>query len=132
MKTTISTLMVLALMAGILIACMPAAADPINIGEQDANKTIELKTGETLVVSLDGNITTGFNWVPGSQNPALLKQVGEAEVTPASNLLGAAGKIVLKFEAAAKGQTILHLDYKRPWEQNTPPEKTFEVIVVVK
>ena len=133
MKTTISTLMLLLLLtAGILTACKPATDDMIQIGEQDAGKTITLKTGDTLVVSLDGNMTTGFNWVPAPQNPVLLKQVGEPEVTPDSSELGAPGKIVLKFEAAAKGQTILHLDYKRPWEENTAPEKVFDVTVVVK
>jgi inhibitor of cysteine peptidase len=131
-KAKNSILIFLILIAGILTACKPAASSLVNIGEQDAGKTIELKTGDTLVVSLEGNVTTGFNWVPVLQDPELLKQVGEAEVTPASNQLGAPGKIVLKFEAAAVGQTILHLDYKRPWEVDIPPEKVFEVTVVVR
>lgn len=131
MKITNSSLMLL-LLAGILTACKPAAAGMIQIGEQDAGKTVTLKTGDMLVVSLDGNLTTGFNWVPAPQNPTLLKQVGEPEVTPDSSELGAPGKIVLKFEAAAKGRTALQLDYKRPWEENTAPEKVFEVTVVVK
>ena len=132
MKTTISTLAILILMTRMLIACNPAAADLLQIGEQEAGKTIEMKTGDTLVVSLDGNITTGFNWIPAHQNPALLEQVGDTEVTPANDELGAPGKIVLKFKAAAQGETTLHLDYKRAWEQNTAPEKTYEVTVVVK
>ena len=91
-----------------------------------------MKTGDTLVVSLEGNITTGYNWVPAPQNPALLEQVGDTEVTPANDKLGAPGKIILKFKAAAQGKTTLHLDYKRAWEQNTAPEGTYEVNVVVK
>lgn len=132
MKTKLSTLMIFVLIAGILIGCKSAAAETTNIGEGDAGKTIELKTGDTLVVSLDGNITTGYNWVPTIQDPALLKQIGEVEVTPESDALGAGGKIVLKFETTAKGQTTLHLDYKQPWDTETAPEKTFEVTVVVK
>jgi inhibitor of cysteine peptidase len=132
MKTTISTLIILVLMAGIFVACKPASADTIKIGEQDAGKTIELKTGDTLVVSLDGNITTGFNWIPAPQNPALLEKVGDTEVAPVDDKLGAPSKIVLQFKANAKGQAILHLDYKRSWEENTAPEKTFDVTVVVK
>ncbi len=133
MKTTISTLMLLVLMIGTLTACKPAAAaNPIQIGEQDAGKIIEMKTGDTLVISLDGNITTGYNWIPAPQNPELLKQVEAAQVTPQSDLPGAPGKIVLHFKAAAKGQTLLHLDYKRSFEKDTAPEKTFEVTVVVR
>ena len=91
-----------------------------------------MKTGDTLLIELDGNITTGFNWIPAPQDPALLDQVGENEVTPASDLPGAPGKILLQFKAVAQGQTLLHLDYKRSWETNVTPEKTFEVTVVVK
>jgi inhibitor of cysteine peptidase len=132
MKTAISALMVLLLGLGLIMACTPAAQDSLKIGEQDAGKTVTLKMGDTLVVSLEGNVTTGFNWVPAPQEPALLQQVGEPEVTPVSDLVGASGTIVLKFKAAAAGQTLLRLDYKRPFEQDTPPVKTFEVTVIVK
>jgi inhibitor of cysteine peptidase len=84
------------------------------------------------VVTLAGNPTTGYNWIPAPQEPSLLEQVGEPKVTPASDLLGAPGMIVLQFKAAAAGETTLHLDYKRTWDLDTPPERTFEVSVVVK
>jgi inhibitor of cysteine peptidase len=132
MKTILSTLMTLVVMAGMLSACTSASADSVTITEQDAGKTIELQTGDMLVVSLDGNITTGFSWIPAQQDPVLLEQVGDIEVTPVSDALGAPGKMVLTFKAAEKGQTNLHLDYKRSWEEGTLPEKTFDVTVVVK
>jgi predicted secreted protein len=132
MKTTLFAQLILILITGTLVGCKPAGAETIYIGEQDAGKTVELKTGDTLVVSLDGNITTGFNWIPASQDPALLEPVGDLEVTPANEELGAPGKIVFQFKAIAEGQTFLHLDYKRPWEESVAPERTFEVNVVVK
>ena len=104
----------------------------ITISEQDAGKTIELKTGETLLVSLNGNITTGFSWILAPQDPALLVQVGDAKLTPTNNQLGSPGKIVLQFNATTKGQTNLRLDYKRSFEENKSPEKTFDVTVIVK
>lgn len=130
MKTIFSALMILALLAGSLAACQ-LANKPIKIGEQDAGKTITLKTGDALTVELEGNITTGFNWIPAPQDPVLLNQTGEPEAVPESDRLGAPGKIVLQFEAVAQGQTVLHLDYRRPWEAGVEPEKSFEVTVVV-
>jgi len=130
-KTAFFAMMILALLAGSLAACQ-STAEPITISEQDAGKTITLKTGDTLLIELDGNITTGFNWIPAPQDPILLNQVGETEVTPESDQLGAPGKIVLQFKAVAQGQTLLHLDYKRSWETDVAPEKSFEVTVVVK
>jgi inhibitor of cysteine peptidase len=147
MKTTFFALMILGL-AGSLAACQsttepvnnsqPEAGkntiltEPVKIGQPDAGKTITLKTGEALLIELDGNITTGFNWIPAPQDPVLLSQVGDAVVTPESNLPGAPGRIVLQFKAVAQGQTRLRLDYKRSWETGVAPEKTFEVTVVVK
>ncbi len=152
MKTVLYAVIISTLLVGSLAACQPAAApskidtqgtnktvaiqpaavDPIKIGAQDAGKTITMKTGDTLIVTLDGNITTGYNWIPAAQNPVLLNQLGDATVTPDSDLIGAPGKIVLQFKAVAQGQTVLHLDYKRSWETGVAPEKTFEVTVVVK
>ena len=131
MKTTFFISMILALLAGSLAACQPSA-EPIRISEQDAGRTITLKSGDILLVELGGDITTGFNWIPAPQDPVLLNQIGEPEVTPESNLVGAPGRIALQFKAVAQGQTLLHLDYKRSWETGVPPVKTFEVTVVVR
>ena len=132
MKIRIATSMIVILIVGIFGACNTNTTNTVNIGEQDAGKTIELKIGDTLVISLEGNITTGYSWIPAPQEPGLLEQVGDIEVTPVSDAVGAPGMIVLKFKAIEKRQTVLHLDYKRSWEEGVPLEKTFEVTVVVK
>ncbi|PWB76193.1 MAG: hypothetical protein C3F07_03905 [Anaerolineales bacterium] len=132
MKARTSTLTILVLLVGVLAACKTSSANTITLSEQDAGKTVELKTGDTLVVSLEGNPTTGFNWIPAAQDPMLLEQAGDAEFIPANDQLGSPGKILLKFNATTKGQTNLHLDYKRSFEENVSPEKTFDVTVIVK
>lgn len=123
-------LVLMVVLAGLLAGC--ASHPALQLGEADAGKTVELRSGESLVVSLQGNITTGFTWVPAAQDPAQLKQVGDAVVTPESDAIGAGGVIVLRFEAVATGQTVLRLEYKRPWETDVAPLQTYEVTVVVK
>jgi predicted secreted protein len=132
MKTFLSSLLLLIMMTVSLSACANSSEKTITITEQDAEKTIELEIGDTLIVFLDGNMTTGFSWIPAPQTPVVLEQVGDIAVTPESNAVGAPGKLVLTFKAIATGQTTLHLDYKRAWEEGISPEKTFEVTVVVK
>lgn len=132
MKPIFNTLLILVLITGMLTACTSDKAYTVNVTEQDAGKTIELKTGDTLTISLEGNMTTGFSWIPAPQNPVLLEQVGDVAVTPVSDAVGAPGTLVLTFKATTAGQTTLHLDYKRSWEENVAPEKTFEVTVTVK
>ncbi len=123
----------LALLMFIPAACSQASDPVVNISESDAGKTIELKKGNTLVVSLEGNVTTGFNWeMDSSSAPAFLQQIGSTEVTPASDAVGAPGTIVLKFSAVQTGQAPLKLIYHRAWEKGVAPAKTYEVSVVVK
>lgn len=132
MKTRIATLIIVILIVGVLASCNTNSTNTVNFSEEDAGKTIEVKAGDILVFSLEGNITTGYNWISAPQNPVLLEQVGDIEVTPASDAIGAPGMITLKFKAVEKGQTALRLEYKRSWEEGVAPEKTFEVTVVVK
>jgi predicted secreted protein len=118
----------------VLVGCSTARASnkTVTLTEADAGKTIELQNGNLLVVTLDGNITTGFNWEMVPQTPAVLKQLGEPEATPDSSALGAGGKISLKFQAVQTGQASLTLIYHRSFEKGVSPEKTFEVTIVVK
>ncbi len=127
--TVISALLVLA-----LAACSQTAnaASTTSIGSADAGKTISLHKGDSLVVTLDGNVTTGYTWLAEPMDPAILKQVGEATYAPENTKVGAPGKITLTFQAVKTGQSELVLNYMRPFEKNTAPLNTFEVTVVVK
>jgi inhibitor of cysteine peptidase len=133
-NTTFRWFLILTAALFVLAGCSPAraSAQTVTLTEADAGKTIELQNGNLLVVNLDGNITTGFNWEMVPQNPAVLKQLGEPEATADSSALGAGGKISLKFQAVQTGRASLALIYHRSFEKDVPPEKTFEVTIVVK
>ncbi len=129
-------ILALALLMVTLTACSSQAANAAsgtkNITASDAGKTIDLNKGDTLVVSLEGNATTGYSWVVADPAPSILQQAGDFEVTPVSDAMGAPGTIVLKFSAVQSGQATLTLEYRRPWEKGVAPDKTYEVTVVVK
>jgi inhibitor of cysteine peptidase len=116
----------------LLAGCKTGASAPLVLTEKDAGKTINLNIGDTLVVALDGNITTGYTWEMLPMDPAVLQQVGAAEATPDTTALGAGGKIALKFLAVKRGQAPLQLVYRRSFEQDVAPLNTFEVNVNVK
>jgi len=105
---------------------------PTNLTATDAGRQLHLRPGQTLQVTLEGNPTTGYNWLVVQVDEAVLKQVGEPEFKADSAALGAGGKITLRFQAVAAGNTGLLLAYKRPWEKDVPPEKTFTASVVVR
>ena len=119
----------------VLVACNQVSGEnskTISIGAGDAGNTITLNQGESLVVTLDGNPTTGYNWLMQTMDPAILKQVGEPAYTPENDQPGASGKITIAFQAVKTGQAKLVLSYMRSFEKETAPQNIFEVLVVVK
>jgi inhibitor of cysteine peptidase len=101
------------------------------VGEQEANSNVRLRVGDTFVVTLEGNPTTGFTWEVASSDPAILKPLGEAQFTPDTSALGSGGKVSLQFEAIGTGQTPLKLIYHRPFEVGAAPLKTYDLTVSV-
>jgi inhibitor of cysteine peptidase len=104
----------------------------VTLGEKDAGRTVELRAGQALEITLPGNPTTGYLWEVASVDAAVLKAVGEPQFKADSSAVGSGGQITLRFEAASAGQTALQLIYHRSFEKDVPPAKTFEVTVVVK
>ena len=129
MKRTLFVLMVFLLIAA---ACQSAQTDPIALTAEDAGKTIELKKGKSIQVSLEGNPTTGYNWYMVTQEPAVLEQAGQPSYKADSDKLGSPGIITLKFKAVASGKAALQLVYKRSWETGVAALKTYEVNLVIK
>jgi inhibitor of cysteine peptidase len=111
--------------------CVSIPEAQARVSEEDAGSTVELRVGDTLEVMLDGNPTTGFSWETAAVDASVLKQLGEPGFQPDTSLIGSGGKFTFRFEAAGSGQTLLRLIYHRPWEKDVPPEKTFEVTVIV-
>jgi inhibitor of cysteine peptidase len=116
----------------ILAACNSARGGPVMLTEENDGQSVRISTGQQLVISLDGNPTTGYTWDVDTTNEDVLKQIGEPEFKASSGALGAGGVMTLAFEALSQGNTTLKLVYHRPWEQGVAPEKTFEVNVEVK
>ncbi len=115
-----------------ITACSPAQPDMLVLSAENADQSVEVQQDQIFQVSLEGNLTTGYNWVMAPQVPQLIEPQGDPEFEAASNLVGSPGTVTFTFKAVAPGQTTLHFDYKRPWEETTKPEKTYEVTVIVK
>jgi inhibitor of cysteine peptidase len=118
-------------------AAAPAAtaeAAKLAIAESDSGKTLTVALNTTVTISLAGNATTGYSWSVTKIEGAAVEQVGNIQYVtdPAPpRMVGVGGTSVAKFRAAKAGQSTITLGYARPWEQNTPPIKTFTVTLTV-
>jgi inhibitor of cysteine peptidase len=128
--------LILLLIVSSLSACGTSATPEKSarqITEADAGRQIELRTGDTLEITLPLNPTTGFQWeVSSDLDPTILRPVGEPTFKPSSSAVGSGGQVTLRFEAVGTGQTELKLILHRPFEKDVPPIQTLEVAVMVK
>lgn len=90
------------------------AAKSVNLTMKDDGRTVQVPTGDTLIVTLDSNASTGFHWMlTGKPDPRVVVLVGSKYVAPATNLVGAGGQEVWRFRAVGAGSTDLRLTYER-------------------
>lgn len=104
----------------------------VKIGDTDDGGQVPLEVGQTLVLSLDSNPTTGYQWEITELDEAILKQTGHEYEADQPVLIGSGGKEVWRFQAQSPGSTTLSLGYRRSWEEGVEPIQTFSVEVVVR
>jgi inhibitor of cysteine peptidase len=140
-RITLVAAVALAMLAGCetLTVDNPFTSPPLSVRLDDATTApVSVARGQTLVVMLDANVTTGFRWeaLPGFA-PTLVQTgtadysalaASQGQVVPA----GAPGVMTFRFLAAEAGKTTLELAYRRPFEPNVAPAKTVRYDVTVR
>ena len=133
-----SRISILYLVFGLFLAScgggLGGESQEILITDEDNDGQVELKQGETIILSLVSNPTTGYSWQLMGGDETLLPQEGEPvyEQDPeAQGLVGGGGTETFRFTAIAEGEVTLQLGYARPWE-SVPPIETFSIEVVIK
>lgn len=106
----------------------PAPKDPVAV-------TIDLAVDKTSSVILEGNPSTGFVWEVVSVSSDAVKV--KAAVMPAAMkkgeppVCGAPAPTQVTFTGVKPGKSTVVLEYKRPWEKDTPAWKTMTFTVNV-
>jgi len=104
---------------------------PSQFTEADSGKTVEIKTGGSFNISLEGNPSTGYIWSVASKRTPVINQIGDPEFKPKTKLIGSGGMTTFHFKGAGAGKTALRLFYHRPWEKEKEPAKTFQLNITV-
>jgi inhibitor of cysteine peptidase len=115
------------------VLMMGSACDGVvRVTEDDHGSAVELAEGETLVVTLESNRTTGYAWRV-REVPDCLDQEGEPEYDTKGSpgMVGAPGEETWRFTAADADDGTLVLEYVRSWEEDEPPASLFELDVDV-
>lgn len=105
----------------------------IVITERDSGAAITLERGQAVEVRLEGIPGTGYAWYLVHCDPAVLSPAGETtEGRTDPRVIGGPATKVFRFKAVAPGRTPLEFHYKRIWETDKPPLRTFSAGVEVR
>lgn len=113
----------------------PTPQGRITLDDATDGQTIHATVGQSIVVRLAANASTGYAWskpdligrsvVPdGLGRYEAKRQVDEPRD-------GAGGIWTTPLLAQSPGTTEVRMSYRRPWETDTPPVRTFALKVVV-
>lgn len=97
----------------------------LRIDENNNAQELKLQPGQTIIISLASNPTTGFSWsLSDNWDKKVLSAIGEEYLSQGQpSLVGQGGHQIFKFKALQKGKTELNLVYARPWESVQPANK---------
>ena len=96
----------------------------------DMTNTIKTTAGKEFVITLDANVTTGYEWqLTKPIDDSLIKLVHSEYVPDKTGLVGSGGKSIWTFKAVRSGKTQISFKYIRPWEKDIPPVKEAVYIV---
>jgi inhibitor of cysteine peptidase len=107
----------------------------IQVDDTFHGREVALQVGQTLQVSLSENASTGYQW---SISPELKNKLApvfrerEETVQAADGPPGKPGVRHLTFEAVAAGTADLEIHYRRSWENDKPPARTFKLRVLIR
>ena len=129
-----SKTLTLLIFTGILIlttAC--GAANQVNLTSADKDSQVDVAKGGTIVITLEGNPSTGFSWEAQDLDTSMFEQVGDPIFSSRNpDLIGSGGTVTLTFKTLRAGTATLDLVYHRSWETGIDPIDTFSVKVIVK
>jgi inhibitor of cysteine peptidase len=103
----------------------------IQVTEADQGKEYMLNTGDSLIIVLESNPSTGYAWEVELVDSPVLQLSGEAVFKADTEKLGSPGKATLIFNAVNSGSQALTLIYHRSNEKDVQPSKTFTINVTV-
>ncbi len=101
----------------------------IEVGEDADGTTVTAAAGDTIVISLAENPTTGYSWnMKLGKGLKLVKTSYEPDDT-SGELVGAGGVRTWRIEATTAGEHTVSGVYERPWETGEPAAQTFTLTV---
>ena len=95
-------------------------------------RDLTMNVGDTVELSLAENPTTGFRWDFASEAKPVYRRLRRDAFDAETGSLGKGGTHHWEFQAVRAGTGTVKLEYRRPWEKDTPAADKFSLTLRVK
>jgi len=106
-----------------------AAALVVRASDKDNKRQLTLSVGDTLEIRLEVQFGTGFSWRIASYDARRLKLLAQEEQHGETEKPGGTEHQLFRFQALAKGDMAVRLEYVQPWDHDAKPERTYALSV---
>lgn len=104
----------------------------ISINQDSADQRIDVSVGDSIVVTLPENPTTGFRWILNTDLSPVAELRSDAFDQGGREMFGAPGSRRFTFVVAQAGEANLGLENRQEWEPDASAAKTFSITVVAR
>jgi inhibitor of cysteine peptidase len=95
-----------------------------SLTEADNERTVDLRVGESVRLTLPENATTGYRWAIDRLDRDVVEEAG-SEAHPSGGAIGSAGQVSFDFRAKQAGSGEVALKYWRHFEGDRSIVKRF-------
>ncbi|MBP7276116.1 MAG: alpha/beta hydrolase fold domain-containing protein [Kiritimatiellae bacterium] len=134
LRTSAAALAAALLSAALSVRAAELPADLV-VGREQNGKIVELQPGQALVVRLEGNPTTGFQWsvvlLPPYAGGVQIEGPTYTADPVDPRIVGSGGVFTSRVIGLRPGDHFLEWQYRRPWEEGVPPADVVRMMVRV-
>ncbi len=112
-------------------ACRTSLPASKLLTEANAGGSVIVTPNDIVTVKLEGNATTGYRWETKDIDEEIARPYGEPAYTSHGTQPGASGTFTMQYRAIATGRTKILLVYRRPFEKDAAPARTYEFQLIV-
>ena len=109
--------------------------DDTGLGDTVNEESAQLNVGETQVLELSGNPTTGYTWLlaePLPPNYPVSVEIDYTSTPTKRPLTGRGGIFKVKYTGLTPGSATVKLIYARPWARDATQNKKIHLNITVK
>ena len=99
----------------------------VTLTQADNSKTVDVRRGDTIVVQLAENPTTGFRWAADNLDEQVVKPQNDSYSPASGGGVGGGGTRTFTLLAAGAGTAPLRFKLWREWEGDKSITQRFEV-----